>query len=152
MTTPATNAHLVAVWRRLIAENAELRAKVERVESQSSMTVADLAAEREGAMRALDEHRCDQQAERAYRRAAKAEAENAELRAKVERWIDANERDCRELTELRAKVERVLLSIDRPEEDERYAAEVNDGGALMVIQAERRIARDLRRALDGEQS
>ena len=42
-------------------------------------------AERDGAVRALNEHRCDEQAERAYSRAERAEAEAERVRAEVAR-------------------------------------------------------------------
>lgn len=50
---------------------------------KKSLRITELEAERDGAIRHLDEHRCDEQAERAYKRVANAEAKLQAVRG----WI-----------------------------------------------------------------
>lgn len=55
-----------------------------------------------------------------------------------------------EVERLRSRINGLLLDLDRPEEDEAYAAEVNDGYALALVVTERRIAARLRNLLAGD--
>ena len=64
---------------------AEARATAAEVASRGYRERAEKAErERDAALRTVDEHRCDGQAERAYKRAIHAEAERDALRARVE--------------------------------------------------------------------
>lgn len=64
---------------------AEARATAAEVASRGYRERAEKAeAERDAALRTMDEHRCDEQAERAYGRAMRAEAERDALCAQVE--------------------------------------------------------------------
>lgn len=74
--------------KRLAAEIALLRTDSPRgdllsIAQQAGAYAVQLIAERDASMRTLDEHRCDDQAERAYRRALSAEEQRDQVSASM---------------------------------------------------------------------